>query len=300
MALGSALIANLGALWRQRGAVVAPDVEVKRPVRTVVGLFRSKWWTIGYVAAFFAWLLHVGALAIAPLSIVQAALATGFIFLGLLADRFFGLDLGAREWTGMALASAGLAFLALTAGGVHGQQSGYELASMIGFEAGMVTLGAVLLVSAHRGEVARHRSGVLLGAGAGALFTATHVGIKAVTHHFDGALSLASPWTPIVVAGAVAAFFASARSLQIGPAVPVIAVTSISGNATSIAAGVVVFGDPLGTGAMVVARLAVFAIVVVVAALLGGEMHEAAEASGSSLRGEGSLRRGGDPARAHA
>ncbi len=82
---------------------------------------------------------------------------------------------------------------------------------------------------------------------------------------------------PIVVGGAVVAFFASARSLQIGPAVPVIAVTSIVGNATSIAAGVIVFGDPLGEGAMVVARVSAFLIVVVVAGLLPGPIHEARE-----------------------
>jgi hypothetical protein len=75
----------------------------------------------------------------------------------------------------------------------------------------------------------------------------------------------------------VVAFFASARSLQIGPAVPVIAVTSIVGNATSIAAGVIVFGDPLGEGAMVVARVTAFVVVVVVAALLPGPIHEQGE-----------------------
>jgi drug/metabolite transporter (DMT)-like permease len=277
VALGSSLVANLGSLWRQRGAEAAPDVDIRRPLRTVVGLFRSKWWTIGYVAAGIAWLLHIGALAIAPLSIVQASLAAGFVFLALLADRFFGFDLRAREWAGVTLAGAGLAFLALSAGDVHGTQSKYGLASMIAFEAGMVAVGALLLLGARRGEIARDRTGVLLGAGAGALFTATHVALKALTHHFDGPLALVSPWTPIVIAGGVIAFFASARSLQIGPAVPVIAVTSIVGNATAIAAGVVVFGDPLGEGAMIVARVAAFVVVVVVAALLPGPIHEAGE-----------------------
>ncbi len=281
VALASSLIANLGSLWRQRGATSAPDVDIRQPIATVAGLFRSKWWTTGYVAAFFAWLLHVGALAITPLSIVQASLATGFIFLGLLADRFFGFDLGRREWIGMVLASTGLAFLALTAGKVHGSQSSYEIVSMVVFEAVMVGIGAVLIVSARREAIARRGGGVLLGAAAGALFTATHVGLKALTHHFEGPVSLLSPWTPIVVGAAVVAFFASARSLQVGPAVAVIAVTSISGNATSIAAGVVVFGDPLGSGAMVAARIAAFLIVITVAALLAGQI-EAAEADAAA------------------
>ena len=288
VALGSSIVANLGSLWRQRGAAAAPDVDIRRPVRSVVWLFRSKWWTIGYIAAFAAWLLHIGALAITPLSIVQASLATGFVFLGLLADRFFGFDLRKREWVGMILASAGLAFLALSAGDVHGSQGRYGLPSMLTFEVAMVGIGALLIISARREQVARDRTGVLLGAGAGALFTVTHVALKALTHQFDGPMALVTVWTPIVVVGGVIAFFASARSLQIGPAVPVIAVTSIVGNATAIAAGVVVFGDPLGEGAMVVARVLAFVMVVVVAALLPGPIHE---------RGERQARRAASPQR---
>src|ERR671932_1776395 len=138
VALASSAVANLGSLWRQRGATAAPDVDIRRPLRTVVGLFRSKWWTIGYVCAAIAWLLHIGALAIAPLAIVQASLAAGFMFLAILADRFFGFDLGRRERLGVGLAAAGLAFLALSAGNVHGTQSKYELAAMGTFEAAIV------------------------------------------------------------------------------------------------------------------------------------------------------------------
>jgi drug/metabolite transporter (DMT)-like permease len=277
IALGSALVANLGSLWRQRGAEAAPDVDMRRPLRTVIGLFRSRWWTIGYVAAFFAWLLHIAALAIAPLSIVQASLAAGFIFLAILADRFFGFDLGRREWFGVVLAAAGLSFLALSAGDVNGSQSTFDIAPMVTFEAAIVGVGALLIVSARRGRGESNRGGVLLGAGAGALFTGTHVALKALTHDFDGPASLVVPWTPIVIVGGVVAFFASARSLQIGPAVPVIAITSIVGNATSIAAGVIVFGDPLGDGPMVVARVTSFLVVVIVAALLPGPIHKQGE-----------------------
>ena len=69
--------------------------------------------------------------------------------------------------------------------------------------------------------------------------------------------------------GGVVAFFASARSLQLGPAVPVIAVTSIASNASAIPAGVAVFGDPLGDDAVtIVLRSAAFVLVVAAAALI--------------------------------
>jgi hypothetical protein len=65
-------------------------VTIAKPIKSVVGLFSAKWWTIGFGAAIVAWLLHVAALALASLSLVQAVLAGGFVFLAVLAERFFG------------------------------------------------------------------------------------------------------------------------------------------------------------------------------------------------------------------
>ena len=60
----------------------------------------------------------------------------------------------------------------------------------------------------------------------------------------------------------------SARSLQVGEAVPVIAATSAAANLTTIASGLIVFGEPLPDGALAVAaRLGAFALVVVAAFL---------------------------------
>lgn len=280
LALGSAFVTNLGFLWRHRGAVAAPDVDGRHPIRSAVGLFRSKWWTIGYVAALVAWLLHVGALSLAPLSIVQSALAAGFVFLAVLADRFFGFDVGRREWTGVLLAGGGLAFLALTAGQVKGEQSEYGTAAIVGFEAAMVGFGALLIAGQKAGLGSGTRTGVMLGAGAGVLFTVTHVAIKALTGEVSGPAGLLSPWTVLIVVCGVVAFFVSARSLQIGKAVPVIAATSIAGNATSIVAGVVVFGDPIGSDPLIATlRIAAFGLIVVAAALIPGPLRAASEAA---------------------
>jgi len=66
----------------------------------------------------------------------------------------------------------------------------------------------------------------------------------------------------------VAAFFASGRSLQIGNAVAVIAVTGAASNASAIFAGVVVFGDPVGDDALVIALRMIAFVLVIAAALL--------------------------------
>jgi hypothetical protein len=92
----------------------------------------------------------------------------------------------------------------------------------------------------------------------------------------NGLVGLVSPWTLVIVIGGVVAFFVSARSLQIGKAVPVIAATSIAGNATSILAGVVVFGDPIGSDPLIATlRIAAFGLIVVAAALIPGPMRAA-------------------------
>src|SRR4051794_13237621 len=77
----SALASQVGFLLRHRGAVNAPDVDMEHPLRSAVGLFRSKWWSIGYAVAVVAYGLHVGALALAALSLVQAVLAGGIVLL---------------------------------------------------------------------------------------------------------------------------------------------------------------------------------------------------------------------------
>jgi hypothetical protein len=60
----------------------------------------------------------------------------------------------------------------------------------------------------------------------------------------------------------------SARSLQIGKAVPVIAVTSVAANLFTIAAGPVVFGEPMpDTSLGVTVRVLAFALVIAAAAL---------------------------------
>ncbi len=53
------------------------------------------------------WGFHVGALALAPISLVQATIAGGLVMLTVVADRFFGHDVSRREWIGVALAALG-------------------------------------------------------------------------------------------------------------------------------------------------------------------------------------------------
>jgi drug/metabolite transporter (DMT)-like permease len=270
----------VGFLMRHRGAVAAPDVDMRRPLRTVSGLFAQKWWAMGFAVAVVAWLLHVVSLRFAPLSLVQATLASSFVFLGVFAERLFGLPVARRQWAGIGLASVGLLLLAVTAGEAEpsGAQSGYGVAAAALFETGLVAAGVTLLAWPRvRNGTADSSRGLLLAAGAGLLFTVSHIGIKALTR---GVTTSSAVWIPLVVCAFVGAFFASARSLQIADAVPVIALTGATSNVSAIIGGIVVFNDPVGANALVVAlRIAAFGLVVVAAALIPAPVRAAQQSS---------------------
>jgi drug/metabolite transporter (DMT)-like permease len=265
----SAFGTNLAFLYKHRGAVAAPDVDMRHPLRSTADLFRSKWWTIGWLVAVAAFLAHVGALALLPLSTAQAVLSGGFVLLAVLAERFFGFQLGRRQWIGIILVAVSLALLGLTGKESGGDTSDYSLTALILFEGGGIAIG-LLLIFSHRIDRARAQRGVLLGAAAGLGFGISDVAIKALSDDLEsGIVGLLSPWAVVIVVAAVGSFFASARSLQVGDGVAVIAVTSVAANMSSIVAGMVVFGDPMGDDSLVVAaRIAAFVMVLVAAALM--------------------------------
>lgn len=267
LAFACALLSNVALLCKHRGANRAPEVTFGHPLRSAAALFASRWWTIGFIVAFAAWALHVAALSLAPLSLVQAVIAGGIALVVLPAHHWFGITLGARELTGLALSAGGLAFLALTAEG--GSDSRYSTSTMAAFEGAAIVVGIVLLLSATRGRGRRH-GGLILGAAAGVLIGVSDVALKALADAVPAdASAILSPWTVVAALAAVGAFYALARSLQLGEPVGVIVVSSVAANAAAIVGGVLVFGDPMGSDALsVAARSAAFAAVIAAAALI--------------------------------
>jgi drug/metabolite transporter (DMT)-like permease len=299
-ALAAALASNLGFLWRHRGANQAPDVDVRHPLKSAAGLFRQKWWTVGYVTAAIAWALHVGALSLAPVSLVQAVLASGIVFLAVLADRAFGFRVGRREWAAIGLIALGLAFVALTAGeAAETAGSSFKLAAVIAFEGALVALGLLCILSGRLRGTGR-RAGIVLAAAAGTLFAVTHIAIKALSGAveigtgpaleiiFTEPAGLVGPLGGVVLLAGIAAFYASARSLQLGEAVPVIAVTSVAGNAFAILGGVIVFGDPIGNwGPEITARVGAFTLVIIATAMIPGPLRAASRSADKGARASG-------------
>ena len=268
LALATAFASVLGFLYKHRGAVESPPVELARPVRTSLALFRSRAYTLGILIAMAGWGLHVAALSLAPISLVQSVIAGGLVLLTVTADRLFAHEVTRREWVGVALAAAGLAFLAATLEGAgESAHSDYESGRLVAFE--LLVLGAAFAVPllAARGP----RAGVMLGVSAGLFWAGSDTAIKALSSELGDssvAAILASPLALLIALASAAGLVVSARSLQLGKAVPVIAVTSVAANALTIAAGPLVFTEPFpdGPGAVML-RLCAFALVITAAAL---------------------------------
>src|SRR4029079_13793792 len=142
--------------------------------RSALGLFGSRWFVVGWLVAIVAWALHLGALSLAPLSIVQAVLSGGLVFLAVFAERFFGFQLGRRQWIGVTITAAGLVVIGLTGGGANDPERA-SLSALIAVEGAIFAVGVALVRVSTRRHVLPRVEGLLLGAAAGALFGVSDV-----------------------------------------------------------------------------------------------------------------------------
>jgi drug/metabolite transporter (DMT)-like permease len=263
LAVCTALGSVAGFLYKFRGAREAPSVELMHPWRSTVELFRSPLYALGIVIALGSWGFHVGALALAPISLVQSVIAGGLVLLTVVADKVFGIPVTRREWVGVALTAAGLAFLAATLDGdAVSAHSHYDPATLAVFLAAAGAVGLALAL--------RPRRPGMLAVSAGLLWATSDTSIKALSSHLHalGAGVLVHPLALIILVASLVGLLISARSLQLGDAVPMIALTSAAANLTTIAAGPIVFGEPMpDTQLGVVVRVAAFALVIGAAAL---------------------------------
>jgi drug/metabolite transporter (DMT)-like permease len=276
-ALACALATNVGFLYKHRGARAAPAVDMRRPLWSARSLFASKLFAVGMAIASFAWIFHVAAMSMAPLSLVQSVLAAGMVLLAVMAERIFGLRIGRRQWIGLGLTALGLMLLGVTLPAAHGADSRYSIPGMISFEGALVVAGTLLIMGPRIGAPREHH-GFMLGAAAGILFGVSDIAIKAISGLIGhvGAAGLLTPWALVCAVASVAAFYASAKGLQDGDAVPVIAVTGTAANVAGIVGGIIVFGDPLSANPLALAiQCVAFALVLLAAWLMPAPVRAA-------------------------
>ena len=269
-ALLSAVFANLAFFYKHRGACEAPAVEIRHPLRSAADLWRSRWFAIGMGIGLLAWIMHVAALSLAPLSVVQAVVAGGVALIAIMADRVFGMAVGRRQWWGLGLTAVGLMLLAVTMPASNGAHASFSIAAMVSFEAVLLGVGGLLIIGPQAAGLRAEHHGIALAAASGVLFGVCNIGVKALSGivGHDGIIGLLSPWTAVSLVGSFGAFYASARSLQDGEAVGVIAITGTAASISCISGGILVFGDPMPADTVgIIVQAIAFVLVIVASAL---------------------------------
>jgi drug/metabolite transporter (DMT)-like permease len=266
LATAVALMTNLASLLKHRGCQLTQPVSIGRPLASMRSLAASPWFAAGWGLAALAWMAHVAALSLAPISLVQAVLAGGAVTLAVLSQRLFGQPVERRQWLALAIGGAGLALLAATLPHFHGAHSGFSITAIVSFEGGLVLLAAGIMLG-HRAERLAARRGVLLAVLAGILFALAGISTKALTGGAGGWPMLATLIALTVVCGGLAQY-TTVAALQSGGAIETIGLMGIVANATQIVGGILVFGDPLSPSPLGIALQITALAMVCLSALL--------------------------------
>jgi drug/metabolite transporter (DMT)-like permease len=270
LAIVAALFTNLASLLKHRGCQRTAPVQIRRPLRSARRLAASPWFAAGWMLALVAWLVHVAALSMAPISLVQAVLAAGAVSVAVMAQRLFGDPVERRQWLGLSLGGAGLALLVLTVPSFQGSHSSFTTSGILAFEGGLALLAAGLVSSHRSGRLSEHGH-ILFAAIAGILFALAGVSIKGLTGAGAASVAVLAPWILLTVLAGALAQYAAATALQRGSAIETIGLIGLVANAAQIVGGVFVFGDPLSDSPVgLVIQVSAFALVCASALLIPG------------------------------
>jgi hypothetical protein len=177
------------------------------------------------------------------------------------------------------LTAFGLMLLALTVRQAGSGHHHFSMGALIAFEAGALVIGILLLFGPRMGAAAHHH-GIMLATASGMLIGVSDIAIKAMTNIASSsgvADALLSPWLALAITMAVVSFLSVARAFQIGDAVPVITMIGVAASLVQIVGGIVVFADPLPSGALgMVAQGFGFVLICAAAALVPAPTRVAA------------------------
>ena len=127
LAVCSAIALNWGWVAQHRAASALPPLSLRRPIRSLRVLFTTPAWLVGFSTGIGGWAFYVAAVALAPLSLVQAV-AAGSVGLIALFARTQGSSASGAQLAAIALSIAGLLLLAVSlgSGGVHDRHPATE------------------------------------------------------------------------------------------------------------------------------------------------------------------------------
>jgi drug/metabolite transporter (DMT)-like permease len=203
---------NLGVALQASEARHAPADASLRPSLAAF-LLRRRRWLAGTALGVVGWPLQMAALVLAPLAVVQPALAFGLVLLLFVGARALHEPVGVREVAGVAMIVLGVAGLAVVAPGTSRNHAGAGSLALA-----LAALGAVALLP----YVRRGRRGggpVAAAVAAGAAFAWSGLSTKFVADALAAHAMLAAlAWTAATGAASGLALVSEMTALQRMPA----------------------------------------------------------------------------------
>ena len=282
LALASAAAINLGFLLQSRGLRAAAPAGSGSWL-TLRAAFRSRLWLVGQGVGWFGFAAQVIAVAIAPLSLVEAFAAGGLALSVPLAAAVLDRPIDRREAVAVLVIAAALASLPLGLAGANDHtRSATLVAAAIALS--VLALPAGLLGSASVRAIA---AGLLYGVADGA--------IKAISVHWSsaGAAALLSVWTGVAVLATFGGFLAFQAALKAGSAIAAISLMTALTTLVALALGLAVFGESLGRDPAVVVVHALALLVVLMSVPVLAAAHT--ELAEDRKQSDGTGRSGGQP-----
>lgn len=244
LALASAITLNVAFLMQQHAANRLPALTLRTPLRSARSLIGARLWLAGFLLGLGGWALYFAALTSAPLSLVQTVAAGGIGLLVVIAAVWHRSIPPARERIGAAIATAGLAALAVSIPGspVGSVASRGPSILLIGLSVGLLAAASTLVRRSQAGSI-----GIAAGVFYGLGDVWTKVLLDALPAH-PGFLDLiGQPALYATVAAHGAGFLALQRAFQRGGPVAAVAPMTAMTNLLPMLAGPLVLGEALPT-----------------------------------------------------
>jgi hypothetical protein len=261
LAFASAVAVNYGYLREHDAAAALPPLSIKEPLASVRLLATNRSWLGGFATETGGFLCFVGAVALAPLALVQSLAAGGIAVLAYLTSHLSKIRLGRREHVGVAIAVAGLVLLGISLTGSTGEGKGGAWYAVLAWAGGSAVVAALAL-----------RYGPRLGAApayglaAGVLFAAGDVTTKTVT---KGGVDVA--FLPVLFAAYGLGTTVLQLGFQRGGALTTAGTATLFTDALPIVAGTLVYREPFPNGTLGLLRGVAFALLVLGAVALTRE-----------------------------
>lgn len=258
-ALGAALAFGLAAVLQGLATRHAPDTGHLDP-RLLLRLARQPAFLGALALNLTGFGLHVAALQVLPLFLVQALIAASVAVTAVLSVRVFGVPLSGWQWAAVATACVGLALLTPSA------ETGEAAAPGAGER--LVLLAAVLgtlAAGAVAGRLAGAAGAAVLGLLGGIGFGVVAVSARLLPSLAPGAV-LREPLAYLLVLAGGVAFLLYSTAMQRGSVTTATAANVVTQTAVPAVAGVALLGDQIRDGW---AAVAVLGFVLALAGALG-------------------------------